>query len=152
MASRNPVEKKKPDHSDLSTYHEGTPDRTAVYPQQGCFVLLPRRYATKGDDASDSKEEHMNKKLYVGGLSYSVTDSQLEQLFASVGTVESAKVIVDRDTERSRGFGFVEMGTQEQAEKAIATLNGTQHEGRSLTVNISKPREDRGGGGGYGGR
>jgi cold-inducible RNA-binding protein len=93
----------------------------------------------------------MNKKLYVGGLAYTVTDSQLQALFASHGTVESAKVIMDRDTDRSRGYGFVEMSTQEEAEKAIAALNGTQHEGRSITVNISKPREDRpaGGGGGY---
>jgi RNA recognition motif-containing protein len=94
----------------------------------------------------------MNKKLYVGGLSYSVTDSQLQQLFAGHGTVESAKVVMDRDTDRSRGFGFVEMATQEEAEKAIQALNGTQHEGRSLTVNMSKPREDRparSGGGGY---
>ncbi|HUI71296.1 MAG TPA: RNA-binding protein [Spirochaetia bacterium] len=89
----------------------------------------------------------MNKKLYVGGLSYSVTDTQLQQLFADHGTVESAKVITDRETNRSRGFGFVEMGTQEQAEKAIASLNGTLLEGRNLTVNMSKPREDRGGGG-----
>ena len=85
----------------------------------------------------------MNKKLYVGGLSYSVTDSQLQQLLASHGTVESAKVIVDRDSDRSRGFGFVEMSTQEEAEKAIAALNGTQFEGRTLTVNISRPREER---------
>ena len=93
----------------------------------------------------------MNKKLYVGGLSYTVTDSQLQALFASHGTVESAKVVMDRDSDRSRGFGFVEMSTQEEAEKAIASLNGTQHEGRSLTVNISKPREDRPArsGGGY---
>jgi cold-inducible RNA-binding protein len=96
----------------------------------------------------------VNKKLYVGGLSYSVSDSQLQALFASHGTVESAKVVMDRDTDRSRGFGFVEMSTQDEAEKAIAALNGTQHEGRSLTVNMSKPREDRparsgGGGGGY---
>ena len=96
----------------------------------------------------------MNKKLYVGGLSYSVTDTQLKDLFTSHGTVESAKVGTDRETDRSRGFGFVEMSTQEEAEKAIAALNGTQHEGRSLTVNISKPREDlpaRSGGGGGGG-
>jgi RNA recognition motif-containing protein len=93
----------------------------------------------------------MNKKLYVGGLSYSVTDSQLQSLFASHGTVESAKVIMDRDSDRSRGFGFVEMSTQEEAEKAIAALNGTQHEGRNLTVNMSKPREDRGSGGQGGG-
>jgi RNA recognition motif-containing protein len=94
----------------------------------------------------------MNKKLYVGGLSYSVTDSQLRDMFTSHGTVESAKVVTDRDSDRSRGFGFVEMGTQEEAEKAIAALNGTQQDGRSLTVNISKPREDRparSGGGGY---
>jgi RNA recognition motif-containing protein len=94
----------------------------------------------------------MNKKLYVGGLAYTVTDSQLQALFASQGTVESAKVLMDRDTDRSRGFGFVEMSTQEEAEKAIAALNGTQHEGRNITVNMSKPREDRparGGGGGY---
>ncbi len=89
----------------------------------------------------------MNKKLYVGGLAYSVTDEQLQQLFASHGTVESAKVITDKYTDRSRGFGFVEMGTPEEAERAIQALNGSQHEGRKLTVNISKPREDRGGGG-----
>jgi len=83
----------------------------------------------------------MNKKLYVGGLAYSVTDSQLQQLFASHGTVESAKVIMDRDTDRSRGYGFVEMSTQEEAEKAISALNGSMHEGRNIKVNISKPRE-----------
>jgi cold-inducible RNA-binding protein len=93
----------------------------------------------------------MNKKLYVGGLAYSVTDSQLQQLFAASGTVESAKVIMDRDSDRSKGFGFVEMSTQEEAEKAIAALNGTQHEGRSITVNMAKPREDRPGQGGGGG-
>ncbi len=102
-----------------------------------------------GEDAHDSKEEHMNKKLYVGGLAYSVTDSQLQQLFASHGNVESAKVITDRETNRSRGFGFVEMGTQEEAEKAIAALNGTLLDGRNLTVNMSKPREESRGGGGY---
>jgi cold-inducible RNA-binding protein len=91
----------------------------------------------------------MNKKLYVGGLAYSVTDTQLQQLFAGHGTVESAKVVTDRETDRSRGFGFVEMGTQEEAEKAIAALNGTLLDGRNLTVNMSRPREDapRGGGG-----
>ena len=93
----------------------------------------------------------MNKKLYVGGLAYSITDAQLQQHFAAHGKVESAKVIIDKDSGRSRGYGFVEMGTQEEAEKAIAALNGTQMEGRNITVNISKPREDRpsGGGGGY---
>ena len=90
----------------------------------------------------------MNKKLYVGGLPYAVEDAQLMQLFQSHGTVESAKVITDRDTGRSRGFGFVEMGTQEEAEKAIQALNGTELEGRTLTVNASKPRENRSDGGG----
>ena len=85
----------------------------------------------------------MNKKLYVGGLPYSVTDEQLAELFESHGTVESAKVITDRYTDRSRGFGFVEMSTQAEAEQAIQSLNGSELEGRSLTVNISKPREDR---------
>ncbi|UCF99373.1 MAG: RNA-binding protein [Spirochaetaceae bacterium] len=85
----------------------------------------------------------MNKKLYVGGLPYSVTDEQLAELFESHGTVESAKVITDRYTDRSRGFGFVEMSTQEEAEQAIQALNGSELGGRNLTVNISKPREDR---------
>jgi RNA recognition motif-containing protein len=90
----------------------------------------------------------MNKKIYVGGLSYSVTDDQLRALFEAHGTVESANVITDKYTDRSRGFGFVEMGTQQEAEKAIEALNGVQHEGRTLTVNMSKPRAegDRGGG------
>ena len=83
----------------------------------------------------------MNKKLYVGGLAYSVTDAQLQQLFAGHGTVESAKVIMDRDTDRSRGYGFVEMSTQEEAEKAVTALNGSLHEGRNIKVNVSKPRE-----------
>ena len=85
----------------------------------------------------------MNKKLYVGGLPYSVTDEQLMELFESHGTVESAKVITDRYTDRSRGFGFVEMSTAEEAEAAIQALNGSELGGRKLTVNISKPREDR---------
>ena len=93
----------------------------------------------------------MNKKLYVGGLPYSVTDEQLVELFEPHGAVESAKVITDRYTDRSRGFGFVEMGTQEEAETAIQALNGTDLGGRSLTVNISKPREDRSRSGGGGG-
>jgi RNA recognition motif-containing protein len=92
----------------------------------------------------------MQKKLYVGGLSYSVTDDQLRSLFAVHGTVESANVVRDRSSDTSRGFGFVEMGTQEEAEKAIAALNSTEFEGRSLNVNLAKPREDhaRGGRGG----
>ena len=98
----------------------------------------------------------MNKKLYVGNLSYSVTDDQLREAFAVHGTVESAKVVMDKYTDKSRGFGFVEMSTQQEAEKAIAALNGTELDGRSLVVNVARSREDRprggGGGGGGGGR
>jgi len=97
----------------------------------------------------------MNKKLYVGGLPYSVTDEQLSELFATHGTVESAKVITDRYTDSSRGFGFVEMSSQQEAENAIEALNSTELGGRTLTVNMAKPREERprrsGGGGGGGG-
>ena len=93
----------------------------------------------------------MGKKIYVGNLSYDVTDSALEQLFAPHGTVQSAQVIMDRDTGRSKGFGFVEMSSDAEAQAAIAALNGAQSGGRSLTVNEAKPREDRGGGGGRGG-
>ena len=97
----------------------------------------------------------MGKKLYVGNLDYGVTDSALEQMFAAYGTVESAQVIMDRDTGRSKGFGFVEMKTDQEAQAAIAGLNGQMSGGRSLTVNEAKPREDRGGsrgGAGGGGR
>ena len=93
----------------------------------------------------------MSSKLYVGGLAYSVTDSELNNLFTTYGTVETANVVKDRETDNSRGFGFVEMSTQEEAEKAIQGLNGTDHEGRSLTVNVAKPRADRPRGGGGGG-
>ncbi|MGD0462800.1 MAG: RNA-binding protein [Tepidisphaeraceae bacterium] len=95
----------------------------------------------------------MGNKLYVGNLSYSVTASQLEQLFGQHGTVQSAEVISDRDTGRSKGFGFVEMGSDQEAQAAITALNGTQMEGRALTVNEAKPRAERpqGGGGGRGG-
>ena len=92
----------------------------------------------------------MNKRLYVGGLPYSVTDEQLSEIFAAHGTVESAHVITDKFTDYSRGFGFVEMSTQEEAEKAIEALNGNDLQGRSLTVNIARPRKERSqGGGGY---
>ena len=97
----------------------------------------------------------MGRKLYVGNLSYNVTDSDLEQLCAQHGTVQSAQVIQDRDTGRSKGFGFVEMGSDAEAQAAIAALNGQEHDGRALTVNEAKPKEDRprgGGGGGGGGR
>lgn len=94
----------------------------------------------------------MGKKLYVGNLSYSVDSSELEQLFGQHGQVVSAQIINDRDTGRSKGFGFVEMANDDEASAAIAALNGQQHGGRALTVNEARPREDRGGGGGGGGR
>src|SRR5436305_6347773 len=96
----------------------------------------------------------MGKKLYLGNLSYDVDSSALEQLFAPHGTVESAQIISDRDTGRSKGFGFVEMSSDAEAQAAIAALNGQESGGRALTVNEAKPREERprgGGGGGYGG-
>ena len=97
----------------------------------------------------------MGKKLYVGNLSYNTSSSDLEQLFSQHGTVQSAEVIADRDSGRSKGFGFVEMGSDDEAQAAIAALNGQQHDGRALTVNEAKPKENRGGGGGgrggYGG-
>src|SRR5689334_4400585 len=92
----------------------------------------------------------MGKRLYVGNLTYDVTDGALDQLFAAHGTVQSAQVCMDRDTGRSKGFGFVEMGTDQEAQNAIKALNGQQVGGRALTVNEAKPREDRGGGGGGG--
>src|SRR5258707_6515678 len=92
------------------------------------------------------------KKLYVGNLTYNVNESDLEALFSQFGTVQSAQIIVDRDTNRSKGFGFVEMDTDAQAQAAIQGLHDHEHDGRRLTVNEAKPREDRGGGGGgYGG-
>lgn len=97
----------------------------------------------------------MSVKLYVGNLSFSTTSDELQQLFAQAGTVESATVVEDRDTGRSRGFGFVEMASKEEGQKAIEQFNGTDLNGRNLTVNEARPREDRsnrgGGGRGFGG-
>ena len=100
----------------------------------------------------------MNNKLYVGGLPYATTDEQLQQLFSPHGTVESARVITDKFTGRSKGFGFVEMSSGAEAQAAIQALNGTDLEGRNLTVNEARPQEKRSGfggdrrGGGGGGR
>jgi len=95
----------------------------------------------------------MGKKLYVGNLAYAVTDSDLQQLFGAHGTVQSAQVIMDRDTGRSKGFGFVEMSSDQEAQAAIAALNGKEVDGRNLTVNEARPKTEGGGGGrgGYGG-
>lgn len=94
----------------------------------------------------------MTMKLYVGNLSYQTSDANLQELFSQVGTVESASLVTDRDTGRSRGFGFVEMASREDGEKAIQQFNGKEIDGRSLTVSEARPRENsnRGGGGGGG--
>ena len=94
----------------------------------------------------------MAKRLYVGNLRYSVTSESLEELFAEFGPVTSAQVIQDRETGRSKGFGFVEMQEASDADAAIEALNEKEHEGRPLTVNEARPREERRGGGGGGGR
>src|SRR4051812_49526609 len=93
----------------------------------------------------------MGKKLYVGNLSYDVDSTALESLFTAHGTVQSAQIISDRDTGRSKGFGFVEMGSDAEAQTAIAAMNGTDQGGRAITVNEAKPKESRSGGGGGGG-
>lgn len=93
----------------------------------------------------------MGNKLYVGNLSYDVDETQLQQLFSGHGTVSSAQIIMDRDTGRSKGFGFVEMGSSEEAAAAISAMNGQEIGGRALTVNEAKPKESRGGSGGGGG-
>ena len=92
----------------------------------------------------------MGKKLYVGNLPYTATDSDLQRMFEAHGAVQSAQVVMDRDTGRSKGFGFVEMETGEAAQAAISALNGQDFDGRSLTVNEARPREERSGGGGGG--
>ena len=94
----------------------------------------------------------MGKKIYVGNLSYGISDSDLQQMFEAHGSVQSAQVIMDRDTGRSKGFGFVEMGSDQEAQAAIAALNGKEMDGRTLTVNEARPKEGGGGGrGGFGG-
>jgi RNA recognition motif-containing protein len=94
----------------------------------------------------------MGNKLYVGNLGYDVSSGDLEQLFSQFGTVQSAQVIDDRATNQSKGFGFVEMGSNEEAQSAISAMDGKDHGGRSLKVNEAKPREPRSGGGGGGHR
>jgi len=93
----------------------------------------------------------MTMKLYVGNLAFQTTSEDLQELFSQAGTVESASVVEDRETGRSRGFGFVEMATKEEGQKAIEQFNGKEVNGRNLNVNDARPREDRGGRGGFGG-
>jgi RNA recognition motif-containing protein len=95
------------------------------------------------------KGSTMSSKIYVGNLPYSVTDTSLESNFSEYGSVSSAKVMMDRDTGRSKGFGFVEMASADMAQAAITALNGMSVDGRAIVVNLARPREDRGGAGGY---
>jgi RNA recognition motif-containing protein len=101
---------------------------------------------------AEGKKRTMGKKLFVGNLSFDTTSADLEALFAQIGSCESAAVITDRTTGRSRGFGFVEMGSSGEAEKAIAELNGKELHGRAISVNEARERQGGGGGGGGGGR
>src|SRR6476660_4621048 len=100
----------------------------------------------------EGKGTNMSMKLYVGNLAFATSSQDLQELFAAAGTVESASIVEDRDTGRSRGFGFVEMATKEEGEAAISQFNGKELSGRSLKVNEAKPREPRSGGGGGRGR
>jgi len=93
----------------------------------------------------------MGKKLYCGNLSFNTSSSDLDQIFSEYGSVKSAEVINDRDTGRSKGFGFVEMSSDAEAQAAISGVNGKEHDGRTLTVNEARPKEERRGGGGGGG-
>jgi RNA recognition motif-containing protein len=116
-----------------------------VKPNQTCsFQLLFRSFN------QEKGTSEMAMKLYVGNLSFQTTSEDLQELFSQAGTVESASVVEDRDTGRSRGFGFVEMSSPEEGNAAIEQFNGSELNGRSLTVNEAKPRENRGGGGGGG--
>ena len=92
-----------------------------------------------------------NNKLYIGNMSYDTNETELESAFAAFGNVQSVAIVMDRDTGRPRGFGFVEMGSAEEAQAAIDGMNNQDLGGRTLTVNVARPREDRGGGGGGGG-
>jgi len=129
---------------------------------RGAIFTEKNRFSEKDSDhaqlvfflSQEKVNNIMSMKLYVGNLSFQTSSQDLEELFAGIGAVESASVVEDRETGRSRGFGFVEMANQEDGEKAIAELNGTEQGGREIKVNEAKPREDRGGrggGGGYGG-
>jgi cold-inducible RNA-binding protein len=115
-------------------------------------LFLVRLGKSNRESATSHWRIVVGNKLYCGNLSYNVNSSDLESLFSEFGDVQSAQVITDRDTGRSKGFGFVEMANESDAEAAIAGLNEKDHDGRALKVNEAKPREDRGGGGGGGRR
>jgi cold-inducible RNA-binding protein len=102
--------------------------------------------------SSDSKSSVMNTKLFVGNISFNTTENDLQDAFSAHGTVTEANLMVDRMSGRPRGFGFVTMATEEEAQKAIQAMNGASLDGRNLTVNLARPKEERSGGGGGGGR
>jgi cold-inducible RNA-binding protein len=118
----------------------------------GSFLSNPGSIVEGLGSILDAGVPLMGTKLYVGNLAYSVNDNGLKDLFSQYGNVRSAQVVKDRDTGRSKGFGFVEMEDSNDAKAAIENLNEHEHEGRPLTVNEARPREDRGGGGGGGNR
>ena len=122
-------------------------------PSIAASVTLPQEKSLGVKPLRGKKVETMTMKLYVGNLSFDTSKADLQTMFAGAGTVESVNLIEDRETGRSRGFGFVEMQTKEEGDAAIAQFNGTELGGRTLKVNEAKPREDRnsGGGGGRGG-
>jgi RNA recognition motif-containing protein len=114
------------------------------------LAIQPLSHKASEVPLTDFPGDIMSKRIYVGNLSYQTTENDISNLFGQIGEVESANIITDRDTGRSKGFGFVEMGNDD-ADKAIAQLNGTELNGRTITVNEARPREDRGGNrGGYG--
>lgn len=111
--------------------------------QAGFFPRIENEKGAKAEGVTSARKEKMAKRLFVGSLPYEVTDSQLEELFSSVGSVESANIITDRFSGRSKGFGFVDMSSDEEAEKAIKEINGKEISGRNIVVNEAKPREER---------
>jgi RNA recognition motif-containing protein len=129
--------------------------RSLEHPKTGPFAPTvrpkPLRFAASLYSPRGERYIYMTMKLYVGNLAFTTSSQDLQELFATAGTVESASVVEDRDTGRSRGFGFVEMSSKEEGAAAISQFNGKEVNGRSLTVNEAKPRENRGGGGGRGG-
>lgn len=128
-------------------------DRLGLFPLGDPKSLFPQDPVSDAGRLGSAQDRRLTvgKKLYVGNLSYGVTSTDLDQLFSQYGTVQSAQVIEDRDTNRSKGFGFVEMNSDAEALAAIDALHDYEHDGRRLTVNEARPREDRGGGGGGGG-
>src|SRR5436309_6616533 len=136
----------------IDIYRTHRPERG--YSQYVPHVLLPLAVSFSGSKTLtvSFKEENMSNKIYVGGLPYSVTDGQLQEVFSAHGTVESARVISDKFTGQSRGFGFVEMSSGGEAQTAIQALNGSQMDGRTLVVNEAKPMVRRDNGGDSGGR